>query len=231
MKNKKIVFGAIVFLFVMSGFCSIINVVVAQSYDVIENVEPNDFRVFDVTYPLNELGEGWSNHLEFDLTINSSSVSFICVSEAGYLEFQNSSHSNVLLIFNDISDENIFLEEHHNNLYWLSRRVWTSNIQKLYMIIWNIADCDAEWEVSLHPLSNYNRPREPLISGYLIIIGIIIVGIVLTIVLVKRKKRKKREAEEPIYNLKSIYCVKCGAKITEITNSYCSNCGNKWQKS
>ena len=181
MKLKKVIVVnsfALVLLFIFS-LSMFVN---AQTYDVIEVVEPGGHLVYQTTYPPEELGTGWSNHLEFSLETNVSSVEVYWITALGYTEFLQNEN------LNDVNVSNIIEEVHFDSVAMFSRTIWTQDISILYTIINNTGTLNAEWNIIIDPLSNYHDPTSTFIPGYPLFL-MVIFGVI-SIFLIIKKIRK-----------------------------------------
>ncbi len=68
-------------------FLSLSNIIVAQNHNVNIVVGQGEYRIYQCNHDPSEIGEGWTNFIEFSMETNES-VEFFCIGEAGYSEFQ-----------------------------------------------------------------------------------------------------------------------------------------------
>lgn len=201
-KHKKIICGTILLLFAISGLCNVINVS-AEEVDL----PPLTYLYysFDLDY-----------RDELEIYVSSSGTVNVYIMEEYQFDLLVDSGG---LIWDYIKrwQDITYLEY----VYTIPVDEW------YYVVIYNknvLFGRTVDIEVKRIPYFDI-RP----IIALIIAASVIVAGIVLVILLKKRSKKKKREVEKPIHNLNPVYCAECGAKITDITNNYCSNCGNKWQ--
>ena len=149
-------------------FLSLSKVIVAQNQNVNIVVGQGEYRIYQCNHDHSEIGEGWTNYIEFSMETNES-VEFFCIDEAGFREFI------VYENCDDISLSNIYAQEHLDTVSYLERNIYTQGVSTVYLIINNTGDTNASWHIIINILADYN-PDPPFIPGYSILfIGIITV--------------------------------------------------------
>ena len=211
MKNKKIMCGTILLLFVMSGLCNIISVS-AESIDL----PPSSYwaRGFDVDY-----------QDEIELSISSSGIINIYIMNEEQLNILTDSGGltwNYLKRWKDIT----YLEHIYTIL----------TDGKYYVVLYN-KDIFYGRTVDLQITIDYYVPYEPYDSSnnilknvfFFVIIPIaIVIVIVIGIIILKlprRTSKKKVSIQEKVIP-EITYCSECGAEIDK-ERMYCSRCGSK----
>ena len=155
-------------IFSLLTFLSLSNVTVAQNHNVNIIVSRDEYRIYQCNHDPSKIGEGWTNYIEFSIESNES-IEFYFTGEAGYIEFLVNEN------FDDISLSNIYAQEHFENVSYFEGNIYTRGVSIVYLIVKNIGDMNASWQIIINILADYN-PDPPFILGYSIIfIGIITV--------------------------------------------------------
>ena len=207
MKNKKIIFGMILFLFTISGLCSVISVSANGEFIYLQ---PSFYGGFYMGY-LESGDQILINDIDSDGGIN-----VYIMKKYQYDAFQGSGFSfscvrsweNIVQLSNwriDITDDDYYYVVLENDALITGRNVYVD-------------------------LSVYRHIDTPDIRPFVLLIitiGIIfgVISIVL-IILITRSKKKKRETQEVI-KPKSFYCSNCGTENIDMTSDFCSKCGSK----
>ena len=148
-------------------FLSLSNIIVAQNYNVNIVVGQGEYRIYQCNHDPSEIGEGWTNIIEFSMETNES-VEFFCIGEAGYSEFLVNEN------FDDVSLSNIYARDRIDTISYFERNIYTLGVSTVYLIINNTGDINASWHIIINILADYNPA--PFIPGYSILfIGIITV--------------------------------------------------------
>jgi hypothetical protein len=155
-------------IFSLLIFLSLSNITVAQNYNVNIVVSQGEHRIYQCNHDPSKIGEGWTNYIELSIETNES-VEFYCTGEVGYIEFGANEN------FDDISLSNIYAQEHFEDFCYFEENIYTRGVSIVYLIVKNIGDMNANWQIIINILADYN-PDPPFILGYSIIfIGIITV--------------------------------------------------------
>ena len=215
MKNKKMVFGIVIFLFAITGICSISNVF-AESYKGIRYIPASSYMYFYMGY-LEEGDKILINEIDSDGVID-----VLIMNSEQLDEFYGYSFS-CEYSWQDI----VYLYEWSFYVY---------EIEDYYIVLWNTALLTERSVYIDLSVDYYYQPYEPSIPAWLIplsiILSIIIFGTIIFVllILVRRHKRKTpkevitiQEKETP----KIIYCQECGAEILGNERIFCSKCGSK----
>ena len=148
-------------------FLSLSKVIVAQNQNVNIVVGQGEYRVYQCNHDHSEIGEGWTNYIEFSMETNES-VEFFCIGEAGYSEFLVNEN------FDDVSLSNIYAQDRFDTVSYFERNIYTLGVSTVYLIVNNTGDINASWHIIINILADYNPA--PFIPGYSILfIGIITV--------------------------------------------------------
>ena len=149
-------------------FLSLSNIIVAQNRNVNIVVGQGEYRIYQCNHDPSEIGEGWTNIIEFSMETNES-VEFFCINEAGYSEFIVNEN------FDDVSLSNIYAQDRLDTVSYFERNIYTLSVSTVYLIVNNTGDTNASWHIIINILTDYN-PDPPFIPGYSILfIGIITV--------------------------------------------------------
>ena len=207
MKNKKMVIGTILLLFVISGLCNVISVYAPAPAPPVE-LPPLSYLYYDFDVDYRD---------KLEISISSNGTVNVYIMEKYQFDLLVDSGG---LIWDYIKrwQDVLFLDYTYTIPY----------TDEYYVVIYNknvLFGRTVEVELKI---IYYVKP---IFIGF-IIAGLagLVVSIVLPIVLVKRSKRKKREAGTQYQEMlkpKSWYCSKCGAENTDMTRDYCSKCGSK----
>jgi len=227
MKNKKIMFGMIIFLFAITGICSIQNV----SADSWNDVEISHLSyVYVGTYTLEYKDE-------LELYVSSSGDINVYIMDAN--QFSTLQNSGGLIWeyhmrWKDISYlDYIFLVQEDGAYYVV---LYNKNLIFKRIVDFSV-NIDYYYEPYDPPYDPTDEPTENIFWNLLLFIVIPIVAIVLVItipiILIRRHKKKTpkevviiREKEIPI----KIYCSECGTEILDKTKKFCSKCGTEITK-
>jgi hypothetical protein len=148
-------------------FLSLSNIIVAQNYNVNIVVGQGEYRIYQCNHDPSEIGDGWTNIIEFSMETNES-VEFFFINEAGNSEFLVNKN------FDDISLSNIYAQDRLDTDSYFERNIYTLGVSTVYLIVNNIGDTNASWNIIINILTDYNPAI--FIPGYSILfIGIITV--------------------------------------------------------
>lgn len=202
MKNKKIAIGTMLLLFAISGICNIISV----SAEEVE-LPPLSYLYygFDVDY-----------RDELDILISSTGTVNVYIMEEYQFDLLVDSGGLILDYIKRWQDIT-YLEY-----------TYTIPVDNLYYVVIYNKNVLYGRTVEIDIKVNLYFDIKPVVA-IIISIGVIVVGIILTIILVKRSKRKKREAGiiQVQENAKTFYCSNYGSANIDVTSDYCSKCGYK----
>lgn len=220
MKNKKIVFGAIIFLFVMSGICSISN---AWTDDFV--LSSSSYRSYNLGY-LNDGDIIKINKIDASDVINvyimNDEQYNIVVSSDGLIW-------NYFIRWKDITyisgyDFDITIDDNYYIVFYNKGILFSRTVQ----IDISITD------VIIIDIPDFPEPDKNIFWELLLFVAIPIVAIVLVItipIILIRKHKKASQKEDIIIQKEEIpkitYCTECGIKIADISKGYCSQCGSK----
>jgi hypothetical protein len=148
-------------------FLSLSNIIVAQNYNINIVVGQGEYRIYQCNHDPSEIGDGWTNIIEFSMETNES-VEFFFINEAGNSEFLVNKN------FDDISLSNIYAQDRLDTDSYFERNIYTLGVSTVYLIVNNIGDTNASWNIIINILTDYNPAI--FIPGYSILfIGIITV--------------------------------------------------------
>ena len=148
-------------------FLSLSNIIVAQNYNVNIVVGQGEYRIYQCNHDPNEIGDGWTNIIEFSMETNES-VEFFFINEEGNSEFLVNKN------FDDISLSNIYAQDRLDTDSYFERNIYTLGVSTVYLILNNTGDINASWNIIINILTDYNPAI--FIPGYSILfIGIITV--------------------------------------------------------
>ena len=204
MKNKKTVLGTILILFAISGLCNVIN------------VSAEEVELPPLSYYTHGLDLEYRDELKIYVS-SSGTVNIYIMDHVQYAELVSSDG----LTWHYIKRwQDMTLLE-----YTYTLTVYADGL--FYVVIYNKnALFGRIVEVDIERIPYFDiRP----IVALIITVGVI-VGLVVSIILVKKYKKKKREVETQVQEVikpKSFYCSNCGAENIDITSDYCSKCGSK----
>ncbi len=149
-------------------FLSLSNIIVAQNYNVNIVVGQGEYRIYQCNHDPSEIGDGWTNIIEFSMETNES-VEFFFINEAGNSEFLVNKN------FDDISLSNIYAQDRLDTDSYFERNIYTLGVSTVYLIVNNIGDTNASWNIIINILTDYNPAI--FIPGYSILfIGIMEIG-------------------------------------------------------
>ena len=152
MKFKKVGFILVIIL-PMLMLLGLPVFTVAQSYDEIVMVDPDDYRAYETSFNPNEFGWAWKNYLILTLICNDTEWDVYIVNTDGYTQFLQRE------FFGDISSNN--LNRHLDGSYSINNWDYIVNeetedgFNPIYVIIYNDDDKVAIWEIKISTSSEY----------------------------------------------------------------------------
>ncbi len=223
MKNRKMVFGTILLLFVLTGICSIQNVV-ADSWTDVE-ISHSSY-VYVGTYTLEYKDE-------LNLYVSSSGDINVYIMDANQFSILQDSLGTVWeyhMRWKDITYLDYTFIIQQDGAYYVV--LYNKNLIYKRIVDFSI-NIDYYYE-PIDPVDPIDTPTENYLWNLLLFIVIPIVAIILVIVvpiiIIKRHKKKTpkeiviiQEKEIPI----KIYCSECGTEILDKTRKFCSKCGTE----
>ena len=210
MKNKKMIFGIVIFSFVIEGICSIQNASAVEvemrplSYVYIptKHLEPEDWIWIDID----------SNGIINVYIMNDEQLDDLI--DSGGLVW------NYYKRWRDITQihESYTITTEDGYFYLV---LYNKDI--LYGRIVNV-------DISHHWASSVYKP-DPTLGIIVTIIGCLTAVIVMITIILLIRRHKRKTLKEVITiqeeTPKVIYCRECGAEILDLTKNYCSECGSK----
>lgn len=208
MKNKKMVFGTMLLLFVLIGICNVINV----SADEIE------------IFPSSYYAKG------FD--VSSQDTLEIYVSSSGVINVYVMDENQYNLLKDSGSIWGYYVEWDYTTYLDTTYIIRAGGVY--YVVLYN-EDMSygrtVDLQITVDYYSNYFLIR--IINVFFFVIIPIAIAIIVAVILVK--KYKKKSQKDPIIVQekgipKVIYCSECGVEILDKTKEFCPQCGAKITK-
>jgi len=213
MKNRKMVLGAIILLFAITGICNIPNVSAEETIDI-----PPLMYVYYYMGYLEDKDE-------------------IVITEIKVLDAGIGESVNVYIMnerqFDRLQDTGYFSSEKMwENTIWLSG--WSIDITEddyYYVIIYNEALLSTITVLVDIGVRHYTPPvkDDNFFLGWLlfIILPVIVVVVVVAVLVIKHKRKIPVEVIKPERTPIKTYCSKCGIEILGKLREFCFNCGTK----
>jgi len=211
MKNKKMVFGTMLLLFVITGICNISN---SSAFTDSIYIPPLSYAWYSMDY-LENRDEILINEIDSD-----GSVDVYIMNDYQFNTLQDSGG----LIWNYVY--------RWQNVILLSG--WTFDIHVddyYYIVISNEAFLTGRNVYVDIDVRYYTPPAESdnFFLGWLLFIILPAIAVVVIVAVIVRKRKGKITEEDikperiPI----KVYCSKCGIEIVDKSRKFCSNCGTK----
>lgn len=224
MKNKKIILGIMVFLFAITGICSVQNVS-ADSWNDVE-ISHSSY-VYAGVYNLEYKDE-------LNLYVSSSGNINVYIMDANQFSILQDSLGTVWeyhMRWKDITYLDYTFIIQQDGAYYVV--LYNKNLIYKRTVDFSI-NIDYYYEPYDPPYDPTNEPTENYLWNLLLFVVIPVVAIILVIavpiILIKRHKKKTpkevviiREKEIPI----KMYCSECGTEILDKTRTFCSKCGTE----
>ncbi len=218
MKNKKMLFGAIILLFAITGICNIPNVSAQETIQI----PPLSYAYYYMGYLENR----------DEILINEiyclAGINVYIMNEEQFDTLQHSSGTiwTYIIRWEDVywmTDRSIEIIE--NDYYYVV-------LYNKHTFSWRTVDVDISVRYYTPPV------KSKLIFGWLgFIISAIIIGVIIVIPIVLIRKHKRKipkediKPESPEVQEKQIpkvtYCPECGTEILDKSRKFCSVCGAK----
>lgn len=183
MKFKKVGFILVIIVPILISF-GFPAFTVAQSYDEIVMVDPDDYRAYETSFNPREFGWAWKNYLVLTLICNDTEWIFYVVNTDGYYQFLLRKR------FGDISSNNYKI--HRDGSYSINNWDYTVNeeiedgFNPIYVIIYNDDEEVAIWEIRISTSSEYIW----WVTWWFLTSIFVVLGIIIAIPLIKYLRKK-----------------------------------------
>ena len=222
MRNKRIIFGLVISLFVITGFCNIPNISAAETIEIpplsyvyyymgyLENKDEiliNEIEVLDGA--LDIINVYIMNEIQFEILQDSGGITWTYLKRWQDIQWMYGWSI-------DITEDGVYYVVLYNKDVLFGRTVYV--------------------DIGVRHYSPPVKSDNFFLGWLLFIILPAIAGVVITIVLVRRRKRKipkediKAEKTSEVQEKqipKVTYCPECGTEILDKSRKFCSVCGTK----
>lgn len=127
---------------------------VAQSYDEVVMVDPDDYRIYETSFHPSEFGLGWKNYLRVTLIKNATCL-FCVTNTSGYNQFINREKISLISYKNIIRYWAMDADYNYEDISWLINLDNEEGVNPIYVIIYNDDNITAIWDIKISTYSEY----------------------------------------------------------------------------
>lgn len=215
MKNKKMIFGTIIFLFAITGICSIQN---ASAFTDTVTIPPLSYAWYHIGY-LESGDEILINEIDSD-----GGIDVFIMNGNQFDELQNNLYFHYEKKWNDITllmGWTFEISGSGNNYYVVLENEALLTGRTVYV----------DLSIRYYEPIAIDNPMKNTFWIWLLIIILTIIGVIGIPIILVRKYKKKTPREVIVVQEKEIpkiiYCSECGAEISNKERKFCSKCGSK----